>query len=1023
MSFTALFVHRPVLSTVVSLLILLLGLRAFMDLEVRQYPETQNTVVQVTTVYPGASSELVKGFITTPLQQAIAEADGIDFLSATSTPGVSLIEAHMRLNYDAKDAVAEIQAKVASRLNVLPEAAQNPVIDSTTGDSTALMYLAFYSEQMELPQITDYLLRVVQPQLQALEGVAKAELIGNKTFAMRVWLDPARMAALGVTGDDVNRALSANNYLAGLGRLRGDSVQIDLAVTTDVARVEDFERLVIRSDGPTPVRLQDVARVELGAEDYETSTLYKGIPAIFIGVEPTPGSNPLEVAARVKALLPELKREFPEGLNAFVPYDASEFIEDSIREVFQTLAEAVGIVLLVIFLSLGSIRAALVPSVAVPLSIVGAGFLMLLAGFSINLLTLLAMVLAIGLVVDDAIVVVENVHRHIEMGKPRLQAAVDAIRELALPIIAMTTTLIAVYAPIGFMGGLVGTLFTEFAFTLAGAVLVSGVVALTLSPMLSARVLRAGGEQGRFERWVGHAFDGLGRGYGALLRAWLRYPGTAVLVALVVIGAIYAMYVMTEKELAPTEDQGILFFMANAPQTATIDYDLRYVQDMLPLFETIPEYDESFILAGFGGDQTLTFGGFKMPPASERERSQDAVLPELQGALSQVTGLQVQVFPLPSLPTPGTGIPIDFVIVSDRGYEELDALADQLLGAAMGSGKFMFLMKDVKLERPRTVLEVDRDLAGDLGVSMADLGQSLAAMLNEDYVNWFSLEGRSYKVIPQVAQDFRGATGSLADYHVRSQGGALVPLDALVTVRETVEPSKRTQFQQLNSVTLSGMMIPGVPLGDALGYLEEQAQAIFPRGVRYDFKGESRQFKREGAALEVTFFLAILIIYLVLAAQFESWRDPFVVLMSVPLTIAGAMAFLFLGFASINIYTQVGLITLIGLIAKNGILIVEFANQLREREGLDKRAAVERASVIRLRPILMTTVSMMVAMIPLLMATGPGAVSRFDIGLVIVTGLGIGTLFTLFIVPAFYMLLSPARHAAAHGPLTEGAAG
>ncbi len=1023
MKFTDIFVHRPVLASVVSLLIFILGIRAFMDLEVRQYPKTQNTVVTITTAYPGASSELVKGFITTPLQQAIAEADGIDFLSATSTAGVSVIEANMRLNYDPKAAVAEIQAKVASRINVLPEAAQNPVIDSTTGDSTALMYLAFYSETMDLPEITDYLARVVQPQLQAQQGVAKAELIGNKTFAMRIWLDPARMSSLGVTGDDVTRVLRANNYLSGVGRLKGDLVQIDLSATTDVSQVEDFQRLVVRSEGDTLVRLEDIARVELGAADYDSSTLYKGIPAIFIGVEQTPGSNPLDVAGRVKTLLPSLKADFPTGLNAFIPYDASEFIEDSIREVFKTLAEAVLIVLLVIFLSLGSLRAALVPAVAVPLSIVGAGFLMLLMGFSINLLTLLAMVLAIGLVVDDAIVVVENVHRHLEMGKSNVQAAVDAARELALPIIAMTTTLIAVYAPIGFMGGLVGTLFTEFAFTLAGAVLVSGVVALTLSPMLSALVLRAGGQQTRFEQRVEHVFAGLARGYRRLLHGWLTYPSATLLVALVVIGAIYAMYSMTQKELAPTEDQSILFFMATAPQTATIDYDIRYIKEMFPIFASIPEYQDSFLLAGFGGDQTMTFGGFKMPPASQRARGQDAVLPDLQGALSQITGLNTVVFPLPSLPTPGNGIPVDFVIVSDRDYPELDGLADQILGAAMASGKFMFLQKDVKLERPRTVLEVDRELAGAMGISMAELGSSLAGMLNEDYVNWFSLEGRSYKVIPQVEQRFRNDAGELKDYYVRNSAGEQVPLSALIKIRKEVEPSKRTQFQQLNSISLSGVMMPGVPLGDALAYLEDQANAIFPQGVRYDFKGESRQFKGEGAALEVTFFLSLLIIYLVLAAQFESWRDPFVILMSVPVTIAGAMAFLFLGFASINIYTQVGLITLIGLVAKNGILIVEFANQLREREGLSKRDAVEQAAAIRLRPILMTTVSMLVAMVPLLIASGPGAVSRFDIGLVIVTGLGIGTLFTLFVVPAFYMLLSPAVHRGLEAPASAAATG
>ncbi|NEX17814.1 MAG: multidrug efflux protein [Halochromatium sp.] len=1006
MRFTDIFIHRPVLASVVSLLIFILGLRAMLGLEIRQYPETQNTVVTVTTAYPGASSELVKGFITTPLQQAIAEANGIDYLTATSTQGVSVIEANMRLNYDPNAAVAEIQAKVASKLNVLPAAAQNPIIDSTTGDSTALMYLAFYSREMTLPQITDYLIRVVQPQLQAQEGVAKAELIGNQTYAMRVWLDPDRMAALGVSGDEVARVLAANNYLAGIGQVRGENVQEDLSITTDVGNVDAFRKLVVREDGGTLVRLEDIARVELGAEDYDSATLYKGIPAIFIGVEQTPGANPLNVAERVHQLLPELRAQFPEGLEAHIPYDASEFIEESIYEVFKTLAEAVLIVLFVIFLSLGSIRAAIVPSVAVPLSIVGAAFLMLLMGFSINLLTLLAMVLAIGIVVDDAIVVVENVHRHLEMGKDGITAAVDAARELALPIIAMTTTLVAVYAPIGFMGGLVGSLFVEFAFTLAGAVLISGIVALTLSPMISARVLRSSKEQGRFEHAVEQFFQWLARIYGKALHSWLRYPGVTVLVALVVIASLYAMYSMTQKELAPTEDQSILFVMANAPQTATIDYDIGYVKEMQSVFEQFPEYKESFILAGFGGSPTMTFGGFKMQQPSERERSQMAIQPQLQGALSSVTGFQAMVFPRPSLPSPGQGIPIEFVILSDADYQELDRLGTELIGRAMGSGQFIFLDKDVKYERPRRVIDVDRDLAGDLGIDMEQLGRSLAVMLNEDYVNWFSLEGRSYKVIPQVDRRDRNDITEIEDYSIRTSGGELVPLSTLVSIRETIEPSKRTQFQQLNAITLSGMMVPGIALGDALSYLEQTAAEIFPRNVRWDYKGESRQFKSEGAALETTFFLSILVIYLVLAAQFESWRDPFVILMSVPLTIAGALAFLFLGFASINIYTQVGLITLIGLIAKNGILIVEFANQVREHEGLDKRTAVEKASTIRLRPILMTTVAMLVAMVPLLLATGPGAVSRFDIGLVITTGLGIGTLFTLFVVPAMYVLIA-----------------
>ncbi|MCG6942811.1 MAG: efflux RND transporter permease subunit [Thiohalocapsa sp.] len=1007
MSFTDIFVRRPVLASVISLLIFILGLRAYMQLEVRQYPETKNTVVTVTTAYPGASSDLVQGFITTPLQQAIAEADGIDYLTSTSTQGVSSIEATLRLNYDPNAAISEIQAKVASRLNVLPEAAQNPVITSTTGSATALMYMAFYSKELSLPQITDYLLRVVQPQLQAIEGVAKAELLGNQTYAMRVWLNPDRMAALGVTGEDVSRVLTANNYLAGVGNIRGNMVQVDLATNTDVSNVEDFRNLVVRSGDQALVRLRDIAEVELGAQDYDSATLYKGIPAIFIGIEQTPGANPLQVAERVHKAIPDLRAQFPEGLHANIPYDASEFINESIHEVFKTLAEAVLIVLFVIFLSLGSMRAALVPSVTVPLSIVGAGFLMLLMGFSVNLLTLLALVLAIGLVVDDAIVVVENVHRHIEMGKPRMQAATDAARELGLPIIAMTTTLVAVYAPIGFMGGLVGSLFVEFAFTLAAAVLISGVVALTLSPMISARVLRPAGKQARFEQFVEHFFERLAHLYGRLLHWWLKFPIGTVLVALVVIASIGAMYSFSEKELAPTEDQSILFVMATAPQTATVDYNKHYVRQLQRDFEQIPEYKESFIMAGFGGDTSTTFGGFKMPQPSERDRSQMEVQPQLQGLVAGIPGFDTVVFPRPSLPSPGRGMPVEFVLLSDAPVDQLADLADQVIGRAMQSGKFMFLRKDVELTRPRTVIEVDRDLAGDLGISMEQLGRSLASMLNEDYVNWFSLSGRSYQVIPQVTNAERNDLSTIEDYELATASGELVPLASLVHIRDEVVPSKRVQFQQLNAITLSGVMTTS--LGEALDYLETTTKEIAPRNVRFDTKGESRQFRQEGSALEVTFFLSILVIYLVLAAQFESWRDPFVILMSVPLSIAGAMAFLFLGFASVNIYTQVGLITLIGLIAKNGILIVEFANQLREHEDLSKLDAVVRAAMIRLRPILMTTVAMLVAMIPLLTASGPGAVSRFDIGLVITTGLGIGTLFTLFIVPGMYLLVA-SRH-------------
>jgi len=1005
-SFTDLFIRRPVLASVVSLMLLVVGLRAIVALEVRQYPETKDTVVTVTTTYPGASSELVKGFITTPLQQAIAEADGIDYLSSNSTQGRSLIEARMRLNYDPNAAVAEIQAKVASQRNVLPAEADDPVIASQTGDPTALMYVAFYSDTMKPSQISDYLLRVVQPKLQAVPGVGKARLIGNKTYAMRVWLDPRRMAALGVTANDVANVLRANNYQAGAGETKGEFVTIDLGATTDVAREQDFRNLVVRNEGGVLVRLEDIADLELGAEDYESLTWYKGKTAIFVGIEQTPGSNPLTVARAARAELGEIRTQLPEGLDFRIPYDASEFIEDSIEEVFKTLVEAVLIVLVVIYLSLGSMRAAVVPAVAVPLSLIGGAFLMLWMGFSVNLLTLLAMVLAIGLVVDDAIVVVENVHRHIEMGKPRLQAATDAARELGLPIVAMTTTLVAVYAPIGFMGGLVGALFTEFAFSLAGAVLISGIVALTLSPMLSGKVLKPAGAPGRFEHAVERFFTGLANGYQRALHGVLEYPPAVLVFAAVVLASIYPMFALSQQELAPTEDQSVLFVHATGPQTATIDYDKVYTREVIETFESVPEYRESFLLLGFGGEKHIVFAGFRMPPPSERARSQMQVQPELQGKLAGVAGFQTAVIPRPSLPGAGRGLPLQFVIVTDAAYEQLDEMANQLVGRAMQSGRFMFLQKDIELARPKATLVIDRDRAADLGISMQDIGRNLATLLGGNYVNRFSLEGRSYKVVPQVEQRFRLEPEQLQDYYLRTASGGQVPLGSLVHIETTVEPSKRTQFQQLNSLTVQGLMVPGVTLGDAMAYLEEQARELFPRGYTWDYTGSSRQYAQQGSALVATFFMSLLVIYLVLAGQFESWRDPLIILVSVPMSIAGAVVFLMLGFASVNIYTQVGLITLIGLIAKNGILIVEFANQLQLREGLGKREAVERASAIRLRPILMTTVAMIVAMVPLLMAAGPGAVSRFDIGLVIATGLGIGTLFTLFVVPAVYLLLA-----------------
>ncbi len=1012
MKITDLFVNRPVLATVISLMILLVGMRSMSLLELREYPRADSAVISVTTAYPGADADLVQSFITTPLQRAISEAEGIDYLISNSNQGVSVIQAYMLLNQDPNVAIADVQAKVSSQRSVLPREALDPVIDLRTGQGFSLLYLAFSSEEMNPSQITDYLMRGPIPKIQAVPGVAKAQISGNQTYAMRVWLNPERMVALGVTATDIQSALQRNNYQAGVGETKGDFLSIDLAANTAISDVEAFRELIVRSDDDVLVRMRDIAKVDLDAKNFDQTSWFNGNPAIMVGVEAAPGANPLIVSESVRSLVDEIERQLPESLRLHKVHDGSQYIEDSINEVLRTLAEAMVIVLIIILLSLGSWHAAIVPALSVPLALVGAGLIMLMFGFSLNLLTLLALLLAIGLVVDDAIIVVENVHRHIQQGKTPLQAAQDGARELALPIISMTTTLLAVYLPIAFMDGLVGILFTEFAFSLAGAVLISGVVALVFSPMLSSKVLNTNDEPERFEMAVEHFFDKIANTYRSLLTATLSYLPVMLMFSAAVVVSIYFMFTTSTNELAPTEDREVVNVQIKAPETATLEYVTAYMMQVEEIVDSIPEHIRHFFLIGGGGTPATSFGGIRFQPVAEREKSQAQLQAELQAKFGEVAGLQMAVFSFPSLPGASRGAPLRFVITSDQDFEQLDAVATDMIQTARESGKFMFLNKSMDMLLPRTRIMIDRDRAGDLGIAMTDIGMTLAIMLGDNYVNRFSLEGRSYEVVPLVERQFRRSHEQLGDFYVRSASGELVPLSGLVSFETTIEPTQRTQFQQLNSITVNGIMAPGVSLGEAIEFMETEASKILPREFSYDYIGESRQFKQQGSALVLTFFLSLLVIYLVLAAQFESWRDPLIILISVPMSIAGALIFVTLGFASLNLYTQVGLITLIGLIAKNGILIVDFANRLQDAQQLSKHDAVIEAAAVRLRPILMTTLAMIVAMVPLLIASGPGAESRFQIGLVIATGLGIGTLFTLFVVPAFYLMLGKDRSVA-----------
>ncbi|AIT63232.1 efflux RND transporter permease subunit [Coxiella burnetii] len=1003
--FTDKFIIRPVLAIVVSLFIFILGLRAITEMEVRQYPKMNNTLITISTAYPGAPASLIEGFITTRLEKSIAGAEGIDYMTSTSTQGVSTINVFIKLNFDPNVAFTDIMSKVAQVQNDLPRESQLPVIQKLTGTQTALMYISFSSDQMSSEQISDYLNRVVQPKIETVFGVSQAEILGGQTFAMRVWLNTKRMAALNVTPTDVTQALINNNFQSAAGQTKGDFITLYIKAKTDIGDKQAFENLVIKEVNGTLIRIRDIGRVELGAEDYDSSVYMNGKSAIFVAVNTTPTANPLSVIANVKKILPDLEKEYPPSLHSKVVYDATEYIQASIYEVIRTIFEATLIVIVVIFLFLGSIRTVVIPVITIPLSLIGVCFLMWFLGYSLNLLTLLSMVLAIGLVVDDAIVVVENVYRHIEEGMDGFHAAIRGAREIAFPIISMTLTLAAVYAPIGFMTGLTGALFTEFAFTLAGAVIVSGIIALTLSPMMCSKFLNQNIGKQRYVQFIDRSFERLKQFYSRRLHGVLNHRFLMVLLAVAVLASCFIFYMNTTSELAPEEDQGALFVQAQAPQYANIDYVEAYSKQYGKYFKKLPSMANYFMINGFGTVNTV-LAAMIMKPWDQRQQSQKQAQAILQPELNTVAGLQTVVFPLASLPGGGTGLPVQFVITSIAPFNKIYLATEQIVEEAKRSGLFIFVDSELKYNNPQLNVIIDRNKAGDLGVTMQSLSQILAYSLGGNYINRFAMMGQSYKVIPQLSRLFRLNPSNLEQIYVNTAGGQLIPLSTLVKMNITTQPNLLSHFQQLNSAQIDAVLAPGHTMGEALTYLEQTANKVLARDMSYDFGGQMRQFVQEGQALVVTFFLAIIIIYLVLAAQFESFRDPFVILISVPMSICGALIFLNLGLATINIYTQIGLVTLIGLISKHGILMVEFANKLQEEEGLSVREAIEKSAAIRLRPILMTTAAMVLGVVPLILATGAGAVSRFDIGLVIATGMLIGTMFTLFVVPTMYLLIA-----------------
>ncbi|TRW14474.1 efflux RND transporter permease subunit [Glacieibacterium frigidum] len=1002
MRFTDLFIRRPILSVVVSLLILLVGLAALFGLPVRQYPDLQSATITVDTHFPGATQDVMQGFVTQPIAQSIATASGIEYLTSTSTMGRSQIKAKLVLNADADRALTEILAKVQQVKYRLPQGAFDPVIAKITDGASAVQYIAFRGDRYTPSQLRDFVTRVAQPLFTSIPGVASAEISGGSPLAMRVWIDPVKLAARALSAGDIAAALRANNVQAAPGRLNGGLTVTDITAATDLRSLDDFRDMVVKTGDDGLVRLRDVGTVEIGGQNYDSSAWSDGKRSVIIAITPTPDGNPLDIVKAAMALIPQIQRSAPPGVVVRSQFDVAHFVEASISEVEHTLVEAIIIVVVVIFLFLGSLRAVIIPVVTIPLSLIGTAALMLAFGFSINLLTLLAMVLAIGLVVDDAIVVVENIHRHIEDGLSPFDAAILGAREIVAPVIGMTITLAAVYAPIGLMGGLTGSLFREFAFTLAGAVVVSGVIALTLSPMMSAKLLSRKVTEGRFAKRVEHVFERLSGAYARALGQTLVQRPVVVLISVAMLGGTVVMFLGAQRELAPQEDQGYVFTATRAPQYASIDYTDRVSDDVQKLFRALPEYESSWFDNG-GGGQNLGFGGVILKEWEDRARSATDVQGQLFGTANGVHDASVTPFQPAALPAASSGLPFQMVLRSPADFSALYQSMEALKGAAWKSGLFVFVDSDLAFDNRTARIRIDSAKAGEVGVTMQAVADTLATLVGENYVNRFNFHDRSYDVIPQVRGQDRLTPENLGRFYVRSRSGQMIPLSTVMTVDVKPGANRLPQFNQMNAATLSGVLAPGVTMGQAVAFMDAQPMAP---GITVDWLADSRQYVQEGNRLTVSFGFALIVIFLVLAAQYESFRDPLVILVTVPLAVCGAVLPLYLGFTTLNIYTQIGLVTLIGLISKHGILMVAFANDVQRERGFDRASAIVEAARVRMRPVLMTTAAMVAGLVPLLFAGGAGQASRFAIGIVVVMGMMIGTLFTLFVLPTFYTLLA-----------------